>query len=277
MNLSKYIAFLLILFISFKGFSQFNIPEKPQGNNQTSVYDYINLLTPNQKNSLEQKLIRYADSTSTQIMIAIISSTNGDDISLVATKWGHDWGIGQADEDNGIVILLAKDDREIDISTGYGIEYRLTDVEAERIINRVIIPQFKQGNFYEGLDQATDAIVIGLQGEFQRGQSKSSPTPFPFGIAFFLFIIFIIFLIAIINNRRNNGGKGGTNGKKRNDVEDILEAIIFSDMGRGSYKRGSGGFGGWSRGSSGGSFGGGGFSGGFGGGSFGGGGASGSW
>jgi len=255
-------------------FGQFDIPEKPDI--ETSVYDDINLLSPSQKNALEQKLIRYADSTSTQIVVAIINSTNDDDISLVGAKWGHEWGIGQADEDNGILILLAKDDREIDINTGYGIEYRLTDILAERIINRIIIPEFKSGNFYAGLDKGTDAIFQVLNGEFQAEPRSSNPTNFPLGLVIFLIVIFIIFLIAISSHRRGRGG-GRRNGG-RFDSRDILEAIIYSKMGRGSYGRGSGGFGGGYGGSSsGGGFGSGGFGGGFGGGGFGGGGASGSW
>ncbi len=255
--------------------AQFDIPPKPEGTDQSLVYQEkdLDVLNEYQFEALEQKLIRYADSTSTQILIAIISSTNDDDITLVATQWGQEWGVGQAGEDNGIVILLAKDDREIDISTGYGIEYRLTDIEAERIINRVIVPQFKQGNFYDGLDQATDAIFIGLEGEFQASPTTSRSDEFPFIIIFIiLFVIFIVFIIAISSNRRGRGGGGNKGGK--HEARDIIEAIIFSNMGKGTYGKRSGGFGGWSGGSSSGSSGG---FGGFGGGSFGGGGASGSW
>jgi uncharacterized protein len=258
-------------------FAQFDIPEKPEGNKQTSVYDDINLLSSSQKHALEQKLIKYADSTSTQIVIAIISSTNNDDISIVGARWLEKWGIGQAEEDNGILITLAKDDRQIDINTGYGIEYRLTDIDAERIINRVIIPEFKKGNFYNGLDKATDVMFQILNGEF-KSKARDDSGDFPIGIVIFLLIVFVIFMIAISSNRRGRGGKGG--GKKGGNLDsrDILEAIIFSNMGRGSYRSGSsGGFGGFGGGSSGGSFGGGGFSGGFGGGMGGGGGASGSW
>ncbi|MBT8278761.1 MAG: TPM domain-containing protein [Bacteroidia bacterium] len=252
-------------------FSQFKIPEKPQ--TAIAVYDDIKLLSAIQKQELSEKLIRYADTTSTQIVVAIISSTNDDDITLVGAQWGHEWGIGQADEDNGILILLAKDDREIDINTGYGMEYRLTDILAERIINRIMIPEFKNGNFYEGLDKGTDAIFQVLNGEFQADpQTGVGPTDFPVGLIIFLIVMFVIFLIAISSNRRGKGG-GGNRNHRNLDSRDILEAIIFSNMGRGSFGRSSGGFGG----SSGGSFGGGGFSGGFGGGGFGGGGASGSW
>lgn len=86
--MKRIIVLILCLFcFSQISFGQFDIPEKPEGSKQTSVYDYVDLLSSTQKHALEQKLIRYADSTSTQIMVAIISTTNNDDISLVATKW----------------------------------------------------------------------------------------------------------------------------------------------------------------------------------------------
>ncbi|MFT5079252.1 MAG: hypothetical protein ACI917_001774, partial [Patiriisocius sp.] len=147
--------------------AQFDIPLVPSKAAQTSLYDYINLLNPSQKQALEQKLIRYADSTSTQIVVAIIESSNGEGLDMLGARWGQKWGIGQADEDNGILILLAKGDRKIDINTGYGIEYRISDRDAEQIINRVMIPEFKNNDFYAGLDKGSDAIFAALQGEFK--------------------------------------------------------------------------------------------------------------
>jgi uncharacterized protein len=248
--------FLLLCFISQTSFAQFTIPEKPKL--QTSVYDYINLLSASQKSDLENKLIRYADSTSTQIVVAIISSTQGEDISFLGAQWGQKWGIGQKDEDNGILILLARDDRKIDINTGYGIEYRVTDLMAERIINRVMIPEFKVGNYYTGLDKGADALFAALNGEFKEDRDFSVDNEIPWGI-----IIPIIFLILFVALNRNKKGRGGKNGGRKTGSS-LLDFIIFSNIGR------TGGFGG-------GSGRGGGFGGGFGGGGFGGGGASGSW
>ena len=247
--------------------AQFDIPEKPEL--QTSVYDYIQLLSSVQKASLEQKLINYADSTSTQIVLAIISSTEGEDINYLGANWGHKWGIGQEKEDNGILILLARDDRRIGINTGYGVEGALPDALSKRIIENIIIPEFRNGDYYAGLDKGADAIFAVLNGEFKEERNFSDgPSRFPFEI-FLPFIIFIILMIifAANRNKNNRGGRGGR--KKGLDLWDI---IILSNMGRGGYKgsSGSGGFGG-------GSFGGGGFGGGFGGGGFGGGGASGGW
>ncbi|MBP0903214.1 TPM domain-containing protein [Mariniflexile gromovii] len=258
--------FLLITILSFSfSYAQFEIPKKPEF--QTSVYDYVNLLTPSQKSSLEEKLIKYSDTTSTQIVIATINSTEGENIDYLGAKWAHAWGIGQAKEDNGVFILLAKGDRKISIKTGYGVEHLLTDAMSKRIIEQDIIPYFKQEDYYGGLNRGTDAIFEVLTGEYQGTRIESNDSGFPFGFVIILVLIFIILSISK-NNRR--GGKGGNRGNKSGGFS-ILDAIILSNMGRSS----GGGFG---SGSSGGGFsGGGGFGGGFGGGGFGGGGASGGW
>jgi len=272
----KHILFFFLVAFCLNCFqvtAQFEIPEKPKI--QTSVYDYINLLSSSQKNTLEQKLIKYSDTTSTQIVVAIISSTEGENINYLGANWGEKWGIGQAKEDNGILILLARDDRRIGINTGKGIEYLLTDALSRRIIERDIIPYFKQGDYYGGLNRASDAIFEVMTGEYQ-GTRKSSGDEFPFVILFFLFIIFIFFLIAISKNRKGGGGRNGGNRRRRDTLSDIIDTIILSNAGRGGYRRSSGGFGGFGGSSSGGGFSGG-FGGGFGGGSFGGGGASGGW
>jgi uncharacterized protein len=109
---SKSLVILLFL-VSQNIFSQgYEIPEKPKF--QTSVYDFTTpkLLTDSQRTSLETKLVRYSDSTSTQIVVVIIASTKGENINYLAANWGEKWGIGQAKEDNGILFLLAKDDRK---------------------------------------------------------------------------------------------------------------------------------------------------------------------
>lgn len=257
------------LFVSIS-FAQFDIPEKPSF--QTSVYDYSNLLSASQKSNLEQKLIKYSDTTSTQIVIAIINSTNGENINYLGAQWGQKWGIGQEKEDNGILILLAKNDRKIAINTGYGIEYLLTDALSKRIIERDIIPYFKKNDYPGGLNRGADAIFEVLNGEYQ-GTRQASNNGFPIQFIIILAFIFIIILISISKNKRGGGGNRGN----RSGGVDILEAIILSNMGRGNYRSGSGGFGsssggGWSSGGSSGGFGGG-----FGGGGFGGGGASGGW
>jgi len=259
-------AFLLVVFLYMQSVvAQFTIPPKPKF--QTSIYDYVGLLKPAEKGALETKLIKYSDTTSTQIVVAIISSTKGESIGILAPKWAHQWGIGQAKEDNGVFILLAKDDRKIWISPGYGVEDKLTAGVVGEITREIIIPAFKKGDYYAGLDKGTDAIFEVLKGTYKGTRKQSSDG---FDPSILIFVIFFIIFIIIISRGNNNRG-GGKRYRKRSVAGDILETIILSNSGRGSF---GGGFGGSS---SGGSFGGGGFGGGFGGGGFSGGGAGGSW
>jgi uncharacterized protein len=273
MRNTRYLLFGIIFsfFASFffSANAQYKIPPKPEElKEQKGVYDYIKLLSISDSLNLEQKLIRYSDTTSTQIVVVIIKSTEGEQINYLGAQWGEKWGIGQADKDNGVLILLAKDDRKIAINTGYGVEHLLTDAISKRIIERDIIPYFKKNDYYSGLNSGVDAIFEALNGEYQ-GTRQSSSGEFPVGVFFVLFLFFIIFIIAISNHKKG----GGRNGGKRSNGTSILDAIILSNMGRGSYKgSSSGGFGGFGGGSSSGGFGGG-----FGGGGFGGGGASGGW
>ena len=261
--------FTIIFFLAaFQlSFAQFDIPKKPK--KETSVYDYISLLSKNQKTALENKLIRYSDTTSTQIVVAIIDSAKGEEIGYLATNWAHEWGIGQKDKDNGIFVLLAKNDRKITIRTGYGTEHLLTDFTSRQIIERDILPYFKRGQYYIGLDQGVEAIFKVMKGEYKGTRKRRSKKGSDPGV--FIVIFFVIIFIFIIS-RGNRGGRG--NGRGRNyrnrDSRGILETIILSNAGRG------GGFGG-GFGSSGGGFDSGGFGGGFGGGGFGGGGATGDW
>lgn len=261
--LKSFLVFLLLQ-VSF-GFAQFTIPEIPKF--QTSVYDYANILNANEKAALEEKLTKYSDSTTTQIVIITIESLQGEDIGILTPKWGQLWGIGGTEEnDNGIIILLAEKERKIWISAGYGVEDRLTAGIGGEITRNYILPEFKSGSYYQGLNVGTDAIFEVLKGKYKGESKKSKSDGSPFPILLIIIFIVIIFLIARKNGGSNNNGRnGGSDGGF-----DLATMILLSSLGRG------GGFGG---GSGGGGFsgGGGGFGGGFGGGGFSGGGSGGSW
>ena len=252
---------LLFLMLFVWGFTfvlqgQEYLPEKPKL--ATSVYDGAHLLNASQKALLEQKLINYADTTSTQIVVATITSLEGRNINFYATQWAHKWGIGQEETDNGVLFLIAKDDRKMSIQVGYGMEHLLTDAVSRRIIELVIAPHFKNGDYYSGMDAGTTSMMEVMSGEYTEKYVAEKGSTFPMILFIIIFIIFVIILIkANKNSGRGGGYRSGTG------------PIILSGGGR-SGGFGSGGFGG-------GGFSGGGFSGGFGGGGFGGGGASGGW
>ncbi|MFV8342283.1 TPM domain-containing protein [Flavobacterium sp. XS2P39] len=254
--------FVCLLFTQI-GFAQFTIPEKPTF--QTSVYDYANILSATEKTQLEEKLIKYSDSTTTQIVIITIETLKGEDIGILTPKWGQTWGIGgTAKNDNGVLILLAKAEKKIWISPGYGLEDRLTAGIGGEITRNIIIPEFKAGSYYKGLDKGTDAIIDVFKGKYKGERVKTKEKGFP------ILPIIVIVVIILILISRNKGG-GGNSGNRGGGGPSLLDVIILSSLGRNS---GGGGFGG---GSSGGGFGGGGFGGGFGGGGFSGGGSGGDW
>jgi uncharacterized protein len=252
-----YCLFLLFILPVQVSIAQFTIPEVPSL--QTSVYDYAKVLSPSEKIALEEKLVRYSDSTTTQIVVITIEDLKGENIGLLAPKWGQEWGIGGSQEqDNGVVILLSKNDRRIHISPGYGVEDRLTAGITGELIRNIILPEFKAGSYYRGLDKGADAIFDVLKGKY-KGKRKSDKGGIP--VIFVLIFIVILFIIISKGSKNNrNGGSGRFSGP------DLADIIILSSLGRG----GGGSF-------SGGSSGGGGFGGGFGGGGFSGGGAGGSW
>ncbi|WP_196852051.1 TPM domain-containing protein [Flavobacterium sp. CAN_S2] len=255
--------FVCLLFTQI-GFAQFTIPEKPTL--QTSVYDYANVLSATEKAQLEEKLIKYSDSTTTQIVIVTIETLKGEDIGILTPKWGQTWGIGgTAKNDNGVLILLAKAERKIWISPGYGLEDRLTAGIGGEITRNIIIPEFKAGSYYKGLDKGTDALIDVFKGKYKGERVKATKDKgFPI-----LPIIIIVIIILVLISRNKGGGNSGNRGGGIGPS--LLDVIILSSLGRNS---GGGGFGG---GSSGGGFGGGGFGGGFGGGGFSGGGSGGDW
>jgi len=256
----KSLWILAICFISQVGFSQFTIPEKPDF--QTSVYDYAKLLSDSEKQQLEEKLVRYSDSTTTQIVVVIVDNIKGEDIGILTPKWGHEWGVGQAKQDNGVFILLAKEERKIWIAPGYGVEDRLIAGITGEIVRNIIIPEFKAGSYYNGLDKGADAIFDVLRGKY-KGSRKQDKGNGSLPLVIFL-VLFVIVLIIISRNKGNGTGSSSGLGSSPS----LLDIIILSSLGRSS---GGGGFGGGSSG------GGGGFGGGFGGGGFSGGGAGGSW
>ena len=164
-KMTRILLVLLFVLLHQLGFAQFTIPEKPSF--QTSVYDYAKLLSDSEKSSLEEKLIKYSDSTTTQIVVVTVPTINGEDIGILAPKWGHAWGVGQEKQDNGVFILLAAQERKIWIAPGYGVEDRLTAGINGEIIRNIIIPEFKAGSYYNGLDKGADAIFDVLKGKYK--------------------------------------------------------------------------------------------------------------
>ena len=228
------------------------------------VQDYAKVFDAAQLNALENKLVAYDDSTSTQILVLTVESLDGYPLETFVNEIGEKWGVGTKGKDNGVVIVLSEKDRKITIRTGYSAQIHLPPSINKSIIDNVIIPHFKKGDYAGGIDAGVNSIFQAFAGKYKQDKPKSKEMDIDW-VAVIFVIGFIVFFISIAM-RGNNGNNGGNGGRRRSLLNDIII------MNTGSSIFGSGGFG-----SGGSSSGGGGGFGGFGGGSFGGGGASGSW
>src|SRR5690606_31820271 len=131
--------------------------------------------------------------------------TQGENINYLGAQWGQKWGIGQAKEDNGVLIILAKDDKKIAINTGYGVEHLLTDAMSRRIIENDIIPYFKKDDYNGGLNRGVDAIFEVLTGEYQGTRKVNTESEGPSGFIILMIIIFIVIMISISKNNKGGG------------------------------------------------------------------------
>ena len=247
----------LFLLIATVGLGQIEkeLPAKP--NPPKLVVDFTGTLAKDQQAELERKLVLFDDSTSIQVAVVIIESTGNRDIADYAVALGRAWGIGNKEFNNGILLLVAKNDRKLWIATGYGLEGALPDITAKSIIDNEITPNFKDNDFYRGLDEGTNAIRSATRGEYKAPENYNSRKKGARKNPGLLIMIIIFIIIWIIKNRGGGGGSYGRGGHRN------FGTPFFFPVGGGSS-------------SFGGSSGGGGF-GGFGGGSFGGGGSGGSW
>ncbi|MBU1371083.1 MAG: TPM domain-containing protein [Bacteroidetes bacterium] len=253
----------LVLLIFWNALLFAQIPDQP--NPPRLVNDFANVLSANELEQLERKLVNYNDTTSTQLLVVLVSDLAGYDVADFAFRIGEKWGVGQQKHNNGAVILVKpKTERERGkayIATGYGLEGSVPDALAKRIVEKDMIPYFKNDNYIEGLWRGTDAIIGLVSGEFTAEQYDNEPLA-----AWFipLLVLFIVFFIMRASRSSNQIGSS------KSRLPFWTAILLASQAGRshsGSWNNFSGSSGG---------FGGGGF-GGFGGGSFGGGGAGGSW
>ncbi len=260
-----------LTFISLYVLGQ-NFPAQPKG----LVSDFTNTLTPSEVNALENKLLAFEDSTSTQIAVVLVQNTDGYDIADYAVRLAQQWGVGQKEYNNGIILLIAIGDRAVTIQTGYGVEGALPDAIAYRIIEDDITPAFRLGDYYTGINEATSSIIAYVKGEYKADPKKKRKAEESDGaVGSIIVVIIVVVAIAIIS--KGGGGKG--NGRRGRVIDgkggsDLFWWMLLNGLGRGGGgdRDSGGGFGGFGGGSSdGGGFGG------FGGGSFGGGGASGRW
>jgi uncharacterized protein len=263
------------------------------------VNDYADMLSPSAVNRLEAVLAELERQDGTQIVVLTIPSLQGDSLEDFSIRTAEKWGIGQKGNDNGALLLIAKNDRKIRIEVGYGLEDRLTDLMSGRIIRNIITPQFKMGHFDQGVFDGVTAMIGTVKGEYTasnppagRYPRHGSGSPGLFGLISLLAVIWVVSRVS----RPMGAAAGGVLAPIAGllffkwSALLILALIPIGALGgfllglfgspltnsRTGYRSRGGSY--WGGGFGGGGFGGGGF-GGFsgGGGGFGGGGASGGW
>jgi uncharacterized protein len=249
------------------------------------VVDEAGMMDPASEAGLTRKLADFEKKGSDQIVVATIPTLDGEPIEPYANRLFRAWGLGQAGENNGILLLVVKDDRKMRIEVGYGLEGTLTDLHSKLIIENTMVPAFRAGDFSGGISRAVDDIMMVLEGNAAeleaRGQRNPPPTRFlpglfddPETIFIAIWIVLMVggFALAImpqIFGTRIGPGRYRWLGMDWSTSSGSSSGGSGWSSGGGSWPSGSSGGSSWSSGSSGG------FSGG--GGSSGGGGASGSW
>lgn len=216
------------------------------------VVDQAEMLSPEMEARLSQMLQAHEQASTEQVVVVTLPNLQGFPIEDFGNQLGRHWGIGQEGEDNGALLIVARDERKVRIEVGYGLEGRLTDADSSVIINRVITPAFRQGDFQAGIVNGAAAMIQVLGGEPMAAPQAQQPVALQekpkAGMVALVFIIMMA-VVFFIGSRGGRGGRGGA-------------ALLGAALLGGAMGGRGGGFGG--------GFGGGG-------GGFGGGGASGGW
>jgi uncharacterized protein len=223
---------------------------------QGYVNDYANMISGPARAKLEEELKVFEQSDSTQLVILTLPSLEGETVEEYSIKVVEAWRLGQALKDNGILLLVSKNDRKMRIEVGRGLEGRLTDLMAGRIIDLVIKPRFKREDFDGGVTAGVASLIDATRGEFKAEGENSRKGTQPFHSSWlFLFVILILFFFFLSSARKRGKTSNWVDQSGRSHGGSPGGFMIFPSR----------------RGGEGGTFGGGG------GGTFGGGGASGSW
>jgi uncharacterized protein len=254
-------AIIIFIYLMTMCAQALDVPE--HDSNTRLVTDLTATLSSSEKDRLAQKLRAIEQSDGTQITVLLIPTLAGDDLFDFSHRTFQKWGIGDKSNNNGVLFLVAKNDRKMRIHVGYGLEGRLTDALSSRIMRNEVQPEFYNGRFFEGIERGVSAIIEAVKGEYvdtTAATSSSGSGDIGFWIMLTVLIVFFVLPIFLPKRARRRRRASGY-------AEPWFTSGGWTSGGSGGGWGGSSG-GGWSSGSD---------SGTFGGGSSGGGGASGSW
>ncbi len=246
------------------------------------VVDQADLIAPPQEADLSRKLEDFESRSGRQVVVATVKSLEGLEPVDYATRLGRTWKIGDKKKDDGVIVLVAPNERKVWIATGYGADDYLTDAMTGSIIRSAMLPRFKDGDYPGGINAGVDSVIqqLELPPELAAKRAKDAaqvkPPQYSNDAGFVPVIFIVIVFFMIISAFARAAGRGGRRYRSRRGGVDPmvilwgLDAISRASRGGRGGSFGGGGFGGGGWGGGGGGFGGGG-------GSFGGGGAGGSW
>jgi uncharacterized protein len=180
------------------------IPPRPE--HFTPIVDSAQVLSVEQEAALTQKIKRFEDSTGTQVAVVILSSLHGYTVEGYAVEWFKKWQYGQQKNNNGVLLLAAITDHKVHIETGYGLEGAIPDAYAKRIIETDIKPNFKAGNYYQGIDASVDNLIRLASGEsYEKEESESGPSWVLYVIFIPIGIFAIVFVVMFVIEWRRSG------------------------------------------------------------------------
>ncbi len=191
-----------------------SLPARPA--KYTPVNDYTNTLTAAEIQTISKKLIDFEAQQSTQIAIVIISSLGSRTVEQYANELYRAWGIGQKGKDNGVLVLVAKNDRKMRIETGYGAEGAISDLAAQQIITDILRPNFKNNAYGKGLSEAADKLMSLIMNEYSNADRANSSVNEEAIVTIISVVIFILIAILIlyvlyrIGNAIGNTASSGT-------------------------------------------------------------------
>ena len=197
LKFSRFLVGFVLLFALSLTMNGQEIPPRPDP--PKLVNDLAGVLSADEVQNLENKLVQFNDSSSTQITVVIVKSLNGYDKNEFARLIGEQWGVGQKGKNNGAVVLVKpkyqQDKGEVCIQTGYGLEGAIPDALAKRIVENEMIPNFQQGNYYAGIDQATSTMISLAKGEYtaDQYQKRKGKQSSPFALLIPLIILVVVF------------------------------------------------------------------------------------
>ena len=224
--------FTVSIFISFiilpLSLLAYTSPGQPNG----FVNDFAKILTVENVQALNERLTGLKNTTGAEVTIVTVSSLGDETIETYSTKLVEEWGIGVKGKDNGLLILIAPNERQARFEVGYGLEGAITDLQSSNIINKVMTPAFKAGDYYSGLNGAVEAVTSIITNSPEAAQyfDPIKKRDIDFGPFIFIVIILVSFLARILG-RTKSWWLGGVLGATAGVIIGLIFGFLFYGIG----------------------------------------------